>query len=72
MTKYTLPRRIVDIDAAESALLLGGAAFDPFFGKYLPAKLPIFEVVDDPQTGNLVGAFAALSGQPAKKARKQR
>jgi hypothetical protein len=64
--------RLFTMEDAESGALIGGGAFPTFFGDVLNREYRVLDLVNEPETRNVYGAFAQLVGQPVKKARKQR
>lgn len=59
------------MDMAEAGAIVGGGGFPTFFGTALNAKYPVLELVDEPETRNVLGAYAQIAEQPIKKARKR-
>lgn len=63
--------RLFTMESAESGVVVGGGAFPTFFGDVLHETYSVLDLVDEPETRNVYGAFAQLTSQPVKKARRR-
>ena len=63
--------RLFQMEAAEGGAFVGGAAFPTFFGDIIHDAYKVIELVDNPETKNVEGAFVQIAGQPAKKAKRK-
>jgi hypothetical protein len=59
-------KRLVDLDSAEGGAFVGGGALPAFFGDVVTTTVPILAQISDPQSANVAGALALLTGQPVK------